>query len=290
MADKKLTYILKQLAKTNKKNYENYVVTRIYNKLDDLEMKFITQQYISRGHGDYALTDMYFPQINLHVEVDEGQHKNNIEADEIREADIINITNHTIMRVDVTKAIEEIHEQIEEVVEYIKTKKLELEESFTPWDIEKEYSSQTYINKGYIDVKDNVAFLRIVDACNCFGLNYKGWQRGGAKHPIEKDTLLWFPKLYVNDKYTNKLSDDGNMIFESSNNKEVTKEEIIAQTNNPKFANRRIVFARIIGPLGDIMYRFKGEFRFAVEESINNKCIVWEKTSERVKTYKYEKE
>lgn len=283
----KLTYILRQLAKTNKKNYENYVVTRIYNRLDDLDIKFITQQYVSRRDGQYALTDMYFPQINLHIEVDEPHHERNVEVDKIREQDIINATNHKIMRVNIYNGIEieEVNSQIESIVEYIKNKKLELGEKFITWDIRKEYSPETYIENGYIDTKDNVAFLKIVDACNCFGLNYVGYQRGGAKHPIEKDTLLWFPKLYVNDRYTNRLSYDGNMIFESSNKKEFTKEEILEQTNAKAFLNRRIVLARVIGSLGGVMYRFKGEFIFDSEESINNKCFVWRKISDRVKTY-----
>lgn len=284
----KLTYILRQLSKTNKKNYENYVVTRMYNRLDDLEIKFITQQYVSRGNGQYALTDMYFPQLNLHIEVDEPHHERNVEADKIREEDIINITNHKIMRINIYNSIEieEVNLQIESVIEYIKAKKVELGEEFIGWDTKKEYSTEAYINKGYIDTKDNVAFFKIVDACNCFGLNYVGYQRGGAKHPIEKGTLLWFPKLYANDKYTNRLSDDGNLIFESNNNKESTKEQILEQSNSKVFLSRRIVFARVIGPLGDIMYRFKGEFILDTEESINNKCFVWRKISERVKTYK----
>ncbi|MBU3103932.1 AbaSI family restriction endonuclease [Clostridium gasigenes] len=288
----KLIYILRQLSKTNKKNYENYVVTRMYNRLDDLEIKFITQQYVSRGNGQYALTDMYFPQLNLHIEVDEPHHERNVEADKIREEDIINITNHKIMRINIYNGIEieEVNLQIESIIEYIKAKKVELGKEFIGWDTKKEYSTETYINKGYIDTKDNVAFFRIVDACNCFGLNYAGYQRGGAKHPIEKGTLLWFPKLYANDKYTNRLSDDGNLIFEYNNNKESTKEQILEQSNSKVFLSRRIVFARVIGPLGDIMYRFKGEFILDTEESINNKCFVWRKISERVKTYKNIKE
>jgi len=37
-------YYIKQISRTNKKNYENYVVCRILNKLDDISVKFITQQ------------------------------------------------------------------------------------------------------------------------------------------------------------------------------------------------------------------------------------------------------
>ena len=73
-------YIKSQLEKTNKKNDENYVITRIWNKLDNEDVKFVTQQYVIRQDGKYALTDIFFPQINLHVEIDEGYHQNEIQV------------------------------------------------------------------------------------------------------------------------------------------------------------------------------------------------------------------
>lgn len=57
----KYKYIKAQIAKTNKKNDENYVITRIWHKLDNEDVKFITQQYVVRADGKYALTDMFFP-------------------------------------------------------------------------------------------------------------------------------------------------------------------------------------------------------------------------------------
>jgi very-short-patch-repair endonuclease len=98
----KKEFLLRQIAKTNKKNYENYVVTRVIHKLDDPTVKFITQQYVSRPERRRALTDLYIPQIAFHVEIDEGHHKNIVEVDMVREADIIDATGHTIVRVDAT--------------------------------------------------------------------------------------------------------------------------------------------------------------------------------------------
>ena len=60
--DKK-EYIIRQLSKTNKKNYENYVITRIWSLLNDLDVKFICQQYVKRPKG-CGLADMHFPQFN----------------------------------------------------------------------------------------------------------------------------------------------------------------------------------------------------------------------------------
>ncbi|KDO13268.1 hypothetical protein DP83_11860 [Vibrio metoecus] len=48
-----------------------------------------------------------------------------------------------------------------------------------------EQNTSTYIERGYIDLCDDVAFDKIVSAVNCFGHNYAGWQRGGATHAYE---------------------------------------------------------------------------------------------------------
>jgi len=70
--DKK-EYIIRQLGRTKNKRYESYVVTRIVHLLNDFSIKFVTQQYVSRPEGR-ALTDLFFPQFGIHIEVDEGQH------------------------------------------------------------------------------------------------------------------------------------------------------------------------------------------------------------------------
>ena len=287
MSSTKLNFILKQISKTNKKNCENYVVTRIYNLLNDLDIKFITQQYVSRGNNKYALTDMYFPQFNLHVEIDEPHHKKFIEVDKIREEDIVNMTNSKVMRVDFTKSLDEIHNQIYEIVHYINVTKRLLKDKFIPWDADNESNPERFINLGYIKEDDKVAFRTIYEACNCFGLNYKGFQRGGTKHPREDSTLIWFPKLYVNDLYSNKISEDGKTIFESNKKKVFNEEDILKEVESDKFLSRRIVFGKVIGPLGEVEYKFKGEFEIDKNQSAKCKCFVWRKKSDNVKTYRY---
>ena len=69
MLDKK-EYIIRQLARTKNKKYEQYVVSRIVHRLNMDDVKFVTQQYVSKPTGR-ALTDLFFPQIKLHIEVDE---------------------------------------------------------------------------------------------------------------------------------------------------------------------------------------------------------------------------
>ena len=73
IVDYKLNYLSKTFSKIDKKGIETYVISRIWNKLDNLDIKIVCQQYVKRENG-YALLDLYFPQINFGVEIDEGQH------------------------------------------------------------------------------------------------------------------------------------------------------------------------------------------------------------------------
>ncbi|QRN84863.1 hypothetical protein JR334_07735 [Clostridia bacterium] len=278
----KMEYIIQQIGKTNKKKYENYVVTRIWNLLNSLDYKFVTQQYVVRPEG-YALTDMYFPQVKLHIEIKEPYHIKIELKDRDRERDIVTATDHDVFSIEIMGGIENIHQQIDDVVKEIRSKREELGNTFIPWDIDSEYNPQTYIDKGCISLVDNVAFHRIVDTCRCFGLNYKGFQRGGATHPKEKDTLIWFPKLYPNDEWDNELTRDGLYIYEKNRDTKIAEkhyQKVLA--DNQK---RRIVFARGKDNLGSILYRFKGVFALDVEETNKRKYLVWKKISDEAKTY-----
>ena len=277
----KLEFVSRQLAKAENKRYEHYVVTRIWHLLNDTRIKFVTQQFITRPSGK-ALTDMYFPQLETHIEVDEAHHKKQIESDKLREADIINATGHTIIRVDVTESIDEINEEIDKIIAFLKSK-IESSTDFKNWDLDAEQSPQTYIERGYMDLKDDVAFRRIVDAVNCFGCNHKEFQLAGKKHPKEKGKVIWFPKLYKNDKWNNKIFDDENTIVERHEFDDEARKHIKKIVE--KGFHTRIVFARVKSPLGDVMYRFKGEYKLDLEATDYERGLVWKRIGTCVKTY-----
>ncbi len=277
----KLNFITRQLARAEKKRFENYVITRIWHRLDDMTIKFVTQQYVIRPDGR-ALTDMYFPQFKIHIEVDERHHLNQQEKDQLRDSDIINATNHDLRHIDTTIGIDKLNERIEEVINIIREAKLSLH-NFIPWNIESEQNPQTYINNGFIDIADNVAFTHSYLAANCFGHNYKGFQRGATQHPNENNKLIWFPKLYKNDDWDNSISDDGKKIFELCENLAKNKSHVDNIVNGK--IHNRIVFARVKSPLGDVMYRFKGEFKLDLKTSNSEDGLVWQKIENRVKTY-----
>lgn len=277
----KIDYITRQLSRAEKKRFEHYVVTRIWHLLDDLTIKFVTQQYVVRPTGR-ALTDMYFPQLSIHIEVDEIYHLNKQEKDQRRQADIINATNHAILRIDTSQGIENLNQRIDEIIINIKEAKNNLTD-FNPWDIEAEQNPQTYIDKGFINVADDVAFKYSYLAANCFGSNLRGFQRGGRIHPNENNKLIWFPKLYKNENMNNSISDDENIIYEISANAENINNHIDKIVNG--HIHNRVVFARVKSPLGDVMYRFKGEYQLDTNETNYQNGLVWRKISDQVSTY-----
>lgn len=130
------------------------------HKLNRDDIKFVTQQYVKRESGR-ALTDLYFPAINLHIEIDEPFHLKQAEHDNLREADIIDATGHEVIRISVDGSLRQMNERIDDCVAAIKSKIGALGDCFEPWDMDKELSIEPHIRRGYIDVKDNVAFRRI---------------------------------------------------------------------------------------------------------------------------------
>jgi very-short-patch-repair endonuclease len=58
---------------------------------------------------------MFFPQLGIHIEIDEGHHRNpKVSArDGVRDADIIDATGHEVIRIDVTCSIEQINQSVQ---------------------------------------------------------------------------------------------------------------------------------------------------------------------------------
>lgn len=281
-----LEYITRTLSRAQKKRFENYVVTRIYHLLDDLSIKIVTQQYVCRPENKRALTDLFFPQFGLHIEVDEPYHLSQEEQDNIRELDVINATKgHEFRRIKIVEDLESIHKQIEAIVNEIKTLK-NTQSDFRPWDPEKEYDPETYIVKGTISVEDNCAFFRMTDAASCFGKKFKdkGIWKGGIKHPVEENVSIWFPKLYENGDWNNAISDDENVITEKSKNSEIITRHTERIMNLPY--HKRIVFARVKSPLGDVMYRFRGVYELDRTKTSIENGLIWNRISKTVQTYR----
>lgn len=140
------------------------------------------------------------------------------------------------------------------------------------------------IDKGFIDLTDNVAFRTIKDGCNCFGHSYKGYQKAEAIHPYELDISIWFPKLYSNEEWDNSISNNENLIIERCKDDNKRYEHVGNCLNSKR--TKRIVFVGVKNELGDLMYGFKGLYELDKNKSNPDDGLFWNRIATRVKTYK----
>ena len=216
---------------TKDKEKENYVVNTIWARLDDLNIKPVTQQYVRRPNG-YALIDLYFPQINYGVECDEAYHKDNTLKDAEREIDLQTALSAcsedglTIRRVDATLDADALHARIREIVCEIRQKVAEKGEQLSPW-LKREEEWRSIKERGILRTEDAYSFKTIADICQkCFGkdANYR-IQRSFFR--VADDRMLWCPKLAIelpdgskvaqSRGWVNELSADWNVIIEHNN-------------------------------------------------------------------------
>lgn len=86
-----------------------------------------------------------------------------------------------------------------------------------------------------------------------------------------------------NNEWHNSISDDEQTIREYCEIEGRRENHI--QTALRDAAYGRIVFARVRSPLGDIMYRFKGEYKIDIEETDKLNEVVLRRTKTRVDTF-----
>lgn len=284
-------FILGQLARTNRKYFENYVITRIIHGVNDPEVKYITQQYMKRPNG-YALVDLYLPQLRMYVEVNELRHQypECVVSDAIRRADIVSSTGLTEHVIEEDQDLTMVNAAVDQLVHTIQEeiRNTRQKGTFRPWNPELDSLPEQYIKMGYIDATDDVSFRTHADACNCLGHNYRAHCSGGARHPYEPDVLIWFPKLYRNDRWENSISDDNQTIQEREMHNETYAIEFLSNLIDSD--KKRIVFAHVIGPMGKVRYRFKGLYQLNSERTKLTGYVTYERIDTRVKTYPQKKQ
>jgi hypothetical protein len=226
--DKK-EYVIRTLSRTKRKDYENYVVNRLYLELDDLDIKPMSQKYVKlKGEKSYRLIDLYFPQFNIGIEVDESHHLSQKEEDRLRTEDIISsLAGYDEKRIEIKdKTLIEINKEISEKVKYIKDKKEQTiaNGTFLKWEIvdSKEY----FKTKAKITIDDDITFNTITEASNAiFETKYTMQQQAYYRIPTikEEKIMAWFPKLAIEKEgitvaasrgWNNTLNDDKDIIIE----------------------------------------------------------------------------
>jgi very-short-patch-repair endonuclease len=262
-------YILRNFSKIQLKKWELYIITRIVHLLNDSEIEFVCQQFIKTRDGKRYLADLCFPSLKLYYEIDEAQHGSDQHKikDEHRQREIIDATDFIEKRISIfdknknDRNINEINKEVEEFIAFVQKRKKQFisKGNFIPWDYETKFNPAPHLKRGYIDVKDNVVFSNHRDALGCFGYKKGHYQR--AVWRIKgSNKEVWFPKLYRNNTWNNSLSND-------------FKKIIMKRNNNAKIKRRKkrefIVFAHYKDLLGQIVYKFLGEFHTSFKESDN---------------------
>lgn len=280
----KLEYITRMLTKISHKRLESYVIHRIWNTLDNPDVHFVFQQYVIRKEGKYALADLYLPQINLVVEIDEPAHFQNKEADIIRKREISKLVDvarvkcyNEINGVAESCSLEELNNRIDEVTNLIKSKITELGADFKAWKGVDAVSE--ILQRGFISVKENVSLYTIDDIAAIFGTRprHRGFLRtSGVGVPNKHDEVVWWPNT-EHKLWDNSISKDGKTITECPRNPTERESHMRQYLGSQE---KRITFLRYKDWLGITSYRFVGVFQINPSKSEKEHKCIWERISD----------
>ncbi|MFS0713327.1 AbaSI family restriction endonuclease [Microbacterium sp. 2P01SA-2] len=87
----RLLYLARTLSRTKRKDYENYVLGAVWNRLSSEtreHIKPVSQQTVRGSDGRLFYLDLYFPQLNIAVECDELHHLRQKDDDILRESNV----------------------------------------------------------------------------------------------------------------------------------------------------------------------------------------------------------
>ena len=284
----KTDYILRSLSKVSKKRWEHYAINRIYHLLNDSHIEFVCQQCIRKNDGKIYLADLFFPQLELYLEIDEGHHDSEQSKinDAIRRLDITEATGFQEARIPASGVtIDELDASIDSFIELIRQRKSELvaNDRFQQWDYDSQYSAKRHLEAGSMSVGPHAIFRYHKDALSCFGYNKGHHQSGAWKLPanvsnaigLSGKCMVWFPKLYEQREWNNALSKDGTIITE------INKDPNHVYTEKWDY---RIVMAHSRDELNRTLYRFLGIFKVIPEFSSGNQ-LRFQRIDTTVKTY-----
>lgn len=280
----KLDYISRLLQRTSSKRIEHYVISRIWHLLDNYDVKMTPQQYVSRKLSQYALTDIYFPQIGIHVEINEPAHYDSderVSSDLIRQQEIETNTGHQVFAIDCRQDIIGIHSQIDELVTKINSevKHQIAKEKFKPWKPENEHNPNYWKSKSCINISDEVSFHTIEDICLLFDADYqktkRGFLRKGAiANPKNTNQIIWWPSENSRSGWINDFDEIEGIITETHSDPNKKAEHYYS---HEKKSYTRIVFYHFKDILGLKNYKYVGVYTNDMEKSNPDIGTVWKR-------------
>lgn len=245
--------------RTKRKKYENFIINAIYTKVNNPELMPVTQQYVKNGNK-YYLLDLYFPQINFGVEIDEGHHLNeeNKESDKVREEGIKTAIACEEVRIPIynengkKRSYKDICQDIDSIVELIQ-KKIK-EKGGVQW-VTNEQEKKNVRKRGIFNVADNAYYNSITEIYNICGGKVDGTGDAislqGCYYRRNNNYCLWVPKLTIerngqtaNQKYKNFLNEEKNRITEITTKKDFDKDPNLKTTQRAVFLRAKDVFGR----------------------------------------------
>lgn len=294
----KLEYVARSLSRGTNKVYETYVINAIYQKVNNPNLIIETQKEIKLENGYRPLIDLFLPQLNIAIEVDEGYHASETQHnhDIWREKSINSqiskpcigdsILFERVIAHDVS--LEEINARIDEIVRLINSK---IESRTTPlvWK-SKEELFEDIKKRGTIQLDDcfdsNVQIINLV-----YNRSYSGWQKCTYR-------LLWFPVISDKDddgtltsraSWQNFFNQTHSIIYERADNSSLNerkKEWALADEQNGIV---RVVFVKDRDSFGKTRKRFAGVFVAAGWDD-NLNAQIWRLERTRIKIPLDEKE
>jgi hypothetical protein len=282
----KSKYIRTRLSKLTHKSWELFVISRIIHRLDDLSIEFVCQQMVLLEDGARKMTDLYFPQFGLHLEIDEPGHADG-EAqrrDLLRAQDIIAVTGDAMVRIATygpdgkDLPVDTVAREVDAFIGLIRRKKQEALEAgdFMPWDLSRYSDPSPYRAKGSIHVSDNVAFTHQIAALRCFGFTGQGWMK--ATWPLNDGSgrAVWLPRLFAHQGWNNRLTtlSDDEVVIEVERADGGPLDTAYPDTVFEPYPER-IVFARDTDSYGMTLYRFIGVFQIDRGLSTPTQKVYW---------------
>ncbi|MGN7949477.1 AbaSI family restriction endonuclease [Microbacterium sp. 22215] len=256
-------YYGKMLRSIRGKKYEVYAVSRIMHLLDDPEIELVTQKPVRRADGSLSLLDLYLPQFNVGVEVDELHHllEGTREHDQAREQAITEVSDirHPLehLSVESTDPLNTLKERTDELIARIREWKAEAISAgtFVPFNYGDRYTPSVWRERGKVTLEDDIQMPRATHVVALFG-HITNSQRK-ATYRLGENFQVWMPELHQadgrdRDDWKNVLSEDGQVITQ-------------IELDEPKHPHnpdmRNVVFAKYRHPVfNDTYYRFLGVF------------------------------
>lgn len=240
----------------------------------------VTQQYVKNPNDSrkYYLLDLYFPQINFGVEIDEGQHmsEEHQASDKERTEAIKNAIRCEEARIPIVdkttgkkRSYTEMCNDIELVVQRIK-RKID-EQGGIKWvtNEEKKQSLGLVPNgPGAFSIEQDVTYRSITEIYNicggCRGTGEPAKRLQKGFYRLNSKYYLWVPTLTIDgapssSNYRNYLNEDGTVITEINDNSQ-------GWESYPGDSNR-VVFMKMKDIYGRRCIRFIGVFRYKQGDS-----------------------